>query len=127
MAHEPGNPPNFSFLDIHKQERDEIQKRRAKQSYPSKDRDEPTFVGLALSGGGIRSATFCLGFLQGLHDLRLLRVFDYLSTVSGGGYLGGWWSAWLSRYGQYSQSRAGYPQFAVYDIEEAAQPPRVFP
>jgi hypothetical protein len=54
-------------------------------------------VGLALSGGGIRSATFCLGLLQGLHDLGLLRIFDYLSTVSGGGYVGGWWSAWLSR------------------------------
>jgi hypothetical protein len=74
-------------------------------------------VGLALSGGGIRSAIFCLGLLQGLHGNGLLRIFDYLSTVSGGGYLGGWWSAWLARYGQYSQARGGYPQFAVYDIE----------
>src|ERR1043166_7586835 len=78
-------------------------------------------VGLALSGGGIRSATFCLGLLQGMQEHGLLRIFDYLSTVSGGGYLGGWWSAWLARYGQYSQSRDGYPQFAVYDIEEPAQ------
>jgi hypothetical protein len=54
-------------------------------------------VGLALSGGGIRSATFSLGLLQGFHKQGLLRIFDYLSTVSGGGYLGGWWSAWLSR------------------------------
>lgn len=54
-------------------------------------------VGLALSGGGIRSATFSLGLLQGLHELNLLRIFDYLSTVSGGGYVGGWWSAWLAR------------------------------
>ena len=54
-------------------------------------------VGLALSGGGIRSATFCLGLLQGLERLRLLPVFDYLSTVSGGGYVGGWWSGWLAR------------------------------
>ncbi|HEY9404358.1 MAG TPA: hypothetical protein VIQ24_16995 [Pyrinomonadaceae bacterium] len=54
-------------------------------------------VGLALSGGGIRSATFCLGLLQGLNKARLLPVFDYLSTVSGGGYVGGWWSAWLAR------------------------------
>jgi hypothetical protein len=78
-------------------------------------------VGLALSGGGIRSAVFCLGLLQGMHDHGLLRVFDYLSTVSGGGYLGGWWSAWLARYGHYSQSRNGYPQFAVYDIQEPAR------
>lgn len=45
--------------------------------------------GLALSGGGIRSATFCFGLLRGLATSRgLLGHFDYLSTVSGGGYLG---------------------------------------
>jgi predicted acylesterase/phospholipase RssA len=54
-------------------------------------------VGLALSGGGIRSATFNLGFLQGLAQQNLLEHFDYLSTVSGGGFIGAWWSAWLSR------------------------------
>jgi len=54
-------------------------------------------VGLALSGGGIRSATFCLGLLQALDKLRLLPMFDYLSTVSGGGFIGGCWSAWMSR------------------------------
>ena len=45
-------------------------------------------VGLAFSGGGIRSATFCLGFLQSLANKGLLKHFDYLSTVSGGGYIG---------------------------------------
>jgi hypothetical protein len=54
-------------------------------------------TGLALSGGGIRSATFSLGVLQGLNQLGLLGIFDYISTVSGGGFTGGWWSAWLSR------------------------------
>lgn len=44
--------------------------------------------GLALSGGGIRSATFCLGLVRGLARNGILRQFDYLSTVSGGGYLG---------------------------------------
>ena len=53
--------------------------------------------GLALSGGGIRSATFNLGLLQALDELGLLRVFDYLSTVSGGGYIGSFWSAWRKR------------------------------
>src|SRR4051812_3359344 len=62
---------------------------------------------LAFSGGGIRSATFCLGVLQGLaksarpplHPKEqtdpsppsrdgLLPQFDYLSTVSGGGFTG---------------------------------------
>jgi hypothetical protein len=52
---------------------------------------------LCLSGGGIRSATFGLGVVQGLARLRVLHEFDYLSTVSGGGYLGGWLSAWAHR------------------------------
>jgi hypothetical protein len=47
-------------------------------------------VAVAFSGGGIRSATFNLGVLQGLQEFDLLRQVDYLSTVSGGGYTGGW-------------------------------------
>jgi predicted acylesterase/phospholipase RssA len=54
-------------------------------------------MGLALSGGGIRSATFNLGVLQALAEARLLEQFDYLSTVSGGGYIGSWLSAWINR------------------------------
>ena len=45
---------------------------------------------LCLSGGGIRSAAFCLGALQTLAAKRMLRQFDFLSTVSGGGFIGGW-------------------------------------
>ena len=56
-------------------------------------------VGLAFSGGGIRSATFNLGFLQGAAALGLLTRFDYLSTVSGGGYIGAWFAAWVRREG----------------------------
>ena len=44
--------------------------------------------GLALSGGGIRSATFCLGLMKSLAQRRQLLRFDLLSTVSGGGYAG---------------------------------------
>lgn len=58
--------------------------------------EEPR-AALCFSGGGIRSATFGLGILQGLARHGLLTEFDYLSTVSGGGYLGGWFSAWLRR------------------------------
>ncbi|MDD2775960.1 MAG: patatin-like phospholipase family protein [Gallionella sp.] len=54
-------------------------------------------VGLAFSGGGIRSATFNLGVLQGLAEAKLLKRVDYLSTVSGGGYIGSWFSALLHR------------------------------
>jgi len=57
-------------------------------------------VGLAFSGGGIRSATFNLGVLKALHELGLLKHVDYLSTVSGGGYIGAWWTAWRARWGK---------------------------
>jgi hypothetical protein len=53
---------------------------------------------LCLSGGGIRSATFNLGILQGLARHNLIGEFDYLSTVSGGGYIGSWLSAWIHRH-----------------------------
>lgn len=52
---------------------------------------------LSFSGGGIRSATFGLGIVQALSKNELLHRFDYLSTVSGGGYLGSWLSAWIYR------------------------------
>lgn len=53
---------------------------------------------LCLSGGGIRSATFNLGVLQGLADHRMLTRFHYISTVSGGGYIGSWLSSWTRRH-----------------------------
>src|SRR5262249_19100600 len=52
---------------------------------------------LCLSGGGVRSATFSLGVLQGLARHGLVERFTYLSTVSGGGYIGSWLSAWTHR------------------------------
>lgn len=52
---------------------------------------------LCISGGGIRSATFALGILQGLARCGLLEKFHYLSTVSGGGYIGSWLTAWAHR------------------------------
>ncbi len=59
---------------------------------------------LCFSGGGIRSATFGLGVLQelarrsdptrrGVQRPGILSQLDYLSTVSGGGYLGAWFSS----------------------------------
>ncbi|HET7435821.1 MAG TPA: patatin-like phospholipase family protein [Thermoanaerobaculia bacterium] len=53
---------------------------------------------LCVSGGGIRSATFALGVMQGLASAGMLQKFDYLSTVSGGGYIGGWLSSWMRRH-----------------------------
>ena len=45
-------------------------------------------VGLSLSGGGIRSASFSLGVIQVLEKYGILKSVDYLSTVSGGGFIG---------------------------------------
>ena len=62
-------------------------------------RQEKPLSALCISGGGIRSATFALGALQALADHGLLDQFDYLSTVSGGGYIGSWLTAWIKRAG----------------------------
>ncbi len=55
-----------------------------------------SMVGLSLSGGGIRSALFNLGVLQGLSRIGVFRMVDIMSTVSGGGYIGGCLSCLLS-------------------------------
>jgi predicted acylesterase/phospholipase RssA len=51
-------------------------------------KEDSNLTGLALSGGGVRSAAFCLGALQALNEAEVLSRVDYLSTVSGGGYIG---------------------------------------
>ena len=73
-------------------------------------------IGLAFSGGGIRSATFNLGILQGLARSGLLHQFDYLSTVSGGGYIGSWLAAVTKRY------LASVPGSSFRDVEQALVP-----
>jgi hypothetical protein len=59
---------------------------------------------LAISGGGIRSATFSLGVVIALAKRGILPHFDYLSTVSGGGYLGSFISTYLRSNEQSSPS-----------------------
>jgi hypothetical protein len=58
---------------------------------------EHHLTGICLSGGGIRSATFNLGVLQALAQLDILRRFDYISSVSGGGYIHEWLAGWIKR------------------------------
>lgn len=47
-------------------------------------------IGVSLSGGGMRSASFAVGALAGLADMNILQQTDFVSTVSGGGYTGYW-------------------------------------
>lgn len=54
---------------------------------------------LCFSGGGIRSATFNLGVIQALAGSKALPEFDYLSSVSGGGYIASWLRTWIHREG----------------------------
>jgi predicted acylesterase/phospholipase RssA len=85
---DPADKPFFSSSEAFVvQEKDLLQESRGKAP------DSP-WLGLALSGGGIRSATFCLGALQALAERDLLKKFDYISSVSGGGYIASalqWW------------------------------------
>jgi hypothetical protein len=67
-----------------------VRRRGRKQPYRVIHKE---LVGLAFSGGGIRSATFGLGVLEELKNRELLDKVDYLSTVSGGGYIGAWLTA----------------------------------
>ena len=71
---------------INKSEAEAVQRRRANHRVCAPEKMNA--VGLALSGGGIRSATFCLGVVQVLASRNLLKDVDFLSTVSGGGYTG---------------------------------------
>ncbi|HEX8171470.1 MAG TPA: patatin-like phospholipase family protein [Thermoanaerobaculia bacterium] len=62
----------------------------------AKEENQPR-TALSISGGGIRSATFALGVMQGLAARGILETFDFVSTVSGGGYIGSWLSSWMRR------------------------------
>src|SRR5512139_3657988 len=83
-------PTSLDWEHVLAQERAAIREPDGRDDGP----DRP-LAGLAFSGGGIRSATFNLGITQALAELNLLRQFDYLSCVSGGGYIGGWLSAFI--------------------------------
>ena len=75
-----------------------LRKDRAVQD-ARKEALKENLAGLAFSGGGIRAATFAVGIMQGLAGLKLLRFFDVISSVSGGGYANSWLGAWVRREG----------------------------
>lgn len=83
-----------SFRDVLKAELEYVRSRRFGGTPPRRVKDG--LIGVALSGGGIRSATTNLGVLQGLSKLGILPLVDYLCTVSGGGYIGSCLSSLLS-------------------------------
>jgi hypothetical protein len=95
------------------------EKRLSNKDKARKQKIRGTLVGLALSGGGIRSATTCLGILQALAQMQILKHVDYLCTVSGGGYIGGCLSALLSM--RNSRQRSGLSPAWQFQAGERAQ------
>lgn len=82
MAYKKSYNPDFGKLGV-----------EVSELWPEKDiirakgKNEDT-LGLALSGGGYRSAIFCYGILKGLWKIGVLKKVDYLSVVSGGSWIG---------------------------------------
>ncbi|MDR0779786.1 MAG: patatin-like phospholipase family protein [Pseudomonadales bacterium] len=103
-----------AFSEVDKEEKETIAHGRKAAEVPASSEE---WCGLAFSGGGIRSATFNLGILQGLARHGLLKQFDYLSTASGGGYIGSWLTAWIHQRNQ--QDLPGLPGFK--EVNEALQ------
>ena len=96
--------PDATIDAINASEAQDVQARRTHHHVQAPDGKNA--VGLALSGGGIRSATFCLGVVQVLAARGLLKDVDFLSTVSGGGYAGSFLTTRLGA-GQPHQDMAG--------------------
>lgn len=107
-----GDTVYFGAAKIVAKEEEYIRRRR------DSDASKPieNLSGLALSGGGIRSASFSLGVMQALAHNGWLKKIDYLSTVSGGGYAGSSLSWLLSqkldkeeKISRYGVSREDFP------------------
>jgi len=99
------------FDTVLRTEHEHLRKRRGEGSKatstdPVQDAHHLKPFGVSFSGGGIRSATFNLGIIQGLAESNLLSRIDYLSTVSGGGYIGSWLHAFIRNHCQGDLSRA---------------------
>lgn len=102
---------------VYEGERDERGRKRVFQ--PIKNETKNRYVGMCYFGGGIHSATFNLGVTSGLAKKGYLKQVDYFSTVSGGGYIGSWLSAWAKR-AQAVRNGPGGPinSFGINEVEQ---------
>ena len=123
MAPDPSPHKGRDFpsdsLDVYDAEWRAVRARRLLR-LPARETNEgppKDLTGVALSGGGIRSATFNLGVLQAFSRQGLLDKIDYLSTVSGGGYIGGWWSAYLAIAAVYAATSFFIAQHLRHSVE----------
>ena len=103
-----------------KAEQDVISKSRTLRYPHGESTETGTIKALCISGGGIRSATFSLGVINLLaeKDGHLLRRVDYLSTVSGGGYLGSFVGKMFLSYGvETADDNNAYQRLSSADSE----------
>lgn len=108
----PKNESTKNLRELLEAEAEIIKERRKAKGLPY-ERLEEDSIGIALSGGGIRSATVCLGIMEQFNRVGLIKKADYLSSVSGGGYLASYIHASLN-----GKSAKEYEQlFSEEDIE----------
>lgn len=75
-----------TFKKVAQTEKEQLRLRRKKLGQEHGTPEQENWFGIAMSGGGIRSATINLGILKTLNKFGILQKADYISTVSGGGY-----------------------------------------
>ena len=110
-----------AFEKVREQELKYIAKRQPPDpdgQLPKEDVVAERLIGLAFSGGGIRSATTNLGIAQALSRMGILRLVDYLSTVSGGGYIGGCLTSFLSVNHDHQKAAGAATQFMYTSRDE---------
>ncbi len=81
MAYRARFNPHFGEIGVHVAQRwpeKRIVARKGKQQHT---------LGLALSGGGYRSAIYNYGILKGLFEIGVIDTIDYISAVSGGSWI----------------------------------------
>ncbi len=76
-----------SELKYIRRRRDNILPGDSSNGNESTDEIKRSLFGIALSGGGIRSSTFNMGILNFLNEKKILKLADYISSVSGGGFI----------------------------------------
>ncbi len=111
--------PDQGFGPVLEEEKKYLRKKRGL----TEDATVADLTALCLSGGGIRSASFCSGVLQALAYRNWLKKVDYLSTVSGGGYIGtsvSWllhrdWGDHDGKPVQFGTSRENFP-YGTYPV-----------
>ena len=127
VPHFPGEVQSHELAQVNER-RKLVHGLESKGAAPNPPRPlEEDLFGLAFSGGGIRSATFNLGVLQALAALKLLTRIDYLSSVSGGGYIAGWLAAWIRREPNCRELPDGtrVEEAGVHNVQRQLDPSRI--